>query len=308
MTTNQVLTNEQVEEFVARGFIHLPHAIPPAFVEEATDNLWTRLGYVEDDPSTWTEARIHTPKRRRWELREVAPVVWGATCDLVGGPGRVAEPLVWFDSFVVNLGVGADEPWKEPSVALPGWHKDGDFFRHFLDSPEQGLLTFALYSDVRSRGGATMILPQSVGAVARYLAAHPEGLHPRDIDYPTLLKDCHEVVEATGDAGDVYLLHPYMFHAQSQNVLRAKRVIANPAMALREPMRFDRDDGSAYSVVERTVLDRLGVERLGFHPTGPREEVVPERIRVQAERKVEEDRRLAALRAAGSEAVPEAER
>jgi len=291
--TYQQLTDDQVEEFLERGYIHLRGVIPDEFIETVTQGLWTRLGYDKDDPTTWEEARIHTPKRRRWSLRDVAPKVWGATCDLVGGAERVDEPILWSDSFVVNLGIGADEPWHEPSVSRPGWHKDGDFFRHFLDSPEQGLLTFALYSDVRSKGGATMVLPESVGAVARYLAEHPEGVLPKDIDYPPMLAQCHEVVEATGDAGDVYLLHPFMFHAASQNVLRHARVISNPAMRLRQPMRFDRADGD-YSPVERGVLRGLGVDSFAFRPTGAREVVVPDRERVQAERMVREDQRLAA--------------
>jgi hypothetical protein len=36
--------------------------------------------------------------------------------------------------------------------------------------------------------------------------------------------------------------------------------------------------------VERAVLRGLGVERLDFRPTGPREQVVPERVRLQTER------------------------
>jgi hypothetical protein len=44
----------------------------------------------------------------------------------------------------------------------PDWHKDGDFFRHFLDSPEQGLLTIVLWSDIEERGGGTFIAPDSV--------------------------------------------------------------------------------------------------------------------------------------------------
>ena len=56
-----------------------------------------------------------------------------------------------------------------------GWHKDGDFFRHFLDSPEQGLLTFVLWSDIEPRGGGTFVAADSVPVVARTLAAAPGG-------------------------------------------------------------------------------------------------------------------------------------
>jgi hypothetical protein len=41
------------------------------------------------------------------------------------------------------------------------------------------------------------------------------------------------------------------------------------------------------------VLRGLGVDRLEFRPTGPREQVVPERVRLQAERDRAEQARLA---------------
>ena len=233
------LSPQQAQQFLERGYIHLPLAVPANFIDMAMEGFWTRLGYDEHDPSTWQETRIHMPQQRSWDLREVAPDVWEAASALVGGPERVTvPPFPWTDSFIVNLGIGADEPWTEPSVAVPGWHKDGDFFRHFLDSPEQGLLTLVFYTDVVHQGGATLIIPESVGVMARYLAEHPEGIRPDDIDYPSLLSQCSDVVEATGGAGDVYLLHPFILHAQSQNILRKVRVIANPPIQLVEPMRF----------------------------------------------------------------------
>ena len=54
----------------------------------------------------------------------------------------------WSDGFIINFGLGADQPWQPPSPEVSGWHKDGDFFRHFLDSPEQGLLTIVVWSDI----------------------------------------------------------------------------------------------------------------------------------------------------------------
>lgn len=42
-------------------------------------------------------------------------------------------------------------------------------------------------------GGGTFIAPDSIGVVARYLAQHPEGVLPDDID--SLIHQCHEFVE-----------------------------------------------------------------------------------------------------------------
>ena len=65
-------------------------------------------------------------------------------------------------------------------------------------------------------------------------------------------------------------------------------------MALREPMNFLRPDADDFSLVEQAVLRGLGVDRLDFVPTAPRENVVPERVRRQQARAIAENARLAA--------------
>ena len=284
------LSTASREEFLRRGYIKLEGAVPPEFITEATGSLWQRLGYVESDPSTWAETKVHMPTQREWHVANVARVVLQAMEEVVGA-GRLALPVQWDDGFVVNLGVGGDRAWAGLSTAQGGWHKDGDFFRHFLDSPEQALLVLVLYTDVVHRGGPTVFLPESVGAVARYLAARPAGCLPKQFDYAGIVGECSEVVEATGRAGDVYLIHPFMVHAESQNTLRVPRVIANPGNSLFEPMNFDRSDGR-YSLVEEGVLRALEVKRLSFQASGARHQVVPDRIAQHAKRKALEDARL----------------
>jgi hypothetical protein len=82
-----------------------------------------------------------------------------------------------------------------------------------------------------------------------------------------------------GEAGDVVLLHPYTLHATSQNVLGVSRIITNPALALREPMNFNRPKADDFSLVVQAVLRGLGADRLDFVPTAPRKSLVPERVR-----------------------------
>jgi ectoine hydroxylase-related dioxygenase (phytanoyl-CoA dioxygenase family) len=189
--------------------------------------------------------------------------------------------------------VGSDRPWQPPSSAVGGWHKDGDFFRHFLDSPEQALLTFVLWTDMLPKGGGTFVAADSVPVVARFLAEHPAGVLPGDFDYAKLIGQCRDFTEMTGRAGDVVLLHPYSLHATSQNVLGVSRMITNPALALHEPMNFNRPDADDFSLVERAVLRGLGVDRLDFVPAAPRQGLVPERVRRQQARSAAEEARLA---------------
>ncbi len=290
----RVLTDEQVEEFLTRGYTVLRDCFPREAAQAKADEAFVRLGYDPADPATWKEAVIHMPTHQRRDVREFAPKVWDAVCDLLGGEERIKTPYTWGDGLIVNLREGADRPWDPPSPQVKGWHKDGDFFRHFLDSPEQGLLTLVLWTDVLPQGGATFVAADSVPVVARFLAEHPEGVLPKDFPRQELIAQCHDFVEATGKAGDVYLLHPYVLHAKSQNLLGLPRMITNPPVHLLEPMDFNRPDPADFSPVELAVLRGLGVERLDFRPTGERERVVPERVARQQRMLEEEKARLAA--------------
>ena len=106
-------------------------------------------------------------------------------------------------------------------------------------------------------------------------------------------------IEATGNAGDVYFLHPLMAHSASNNMHRELRVINNPNVSLKLPFCFDRDPsipfsteltavgspkGGAYSIVEMTTLNFLRAERLrGWRITGLRDRFSEEQRRWQEE-------------------------
>ena len=287
------LSPEQIEQFITQGYIVVKGCFTPETAKQYTDRAWDRLGYDPDDPSTWEQEQIHMPALERWEAKEFAPKAWAAMCELMGGEDRAAQPCSWGDSFILNLRRGADRPWQPPSAESPGWHKDGDFFRHFLDSPEQGLLTLVLWSDMRHRGGGTFVVADSVPAVARFLLEHPEGVRPGEFDTKRILSECSQFVEMTGEIGDVVILHPYILHASSQNALRVPRFITNPAVNLKEPMEFNRPNPEDFSPVERAVLRGLGVERLDYRPTGRRERIVPERVKRQQAMLEAEKARLA---------------
>jgi hypothetical protein len=293
-----LLTGEQARHFLERGFVTIQGAFDPAGTQRWLDDAWARLGYDRNDPGTWADKRVHLARRSHVDARTFAPAAWHVAVELAGGEQRVRLPWRWGDSFIANLGVGDDRPWQPPSPAVGGWHKDGDFFRHFLDSPEQALLSLVLWTDMLPRGGGTFVAADSVPVVARFLAEHPEGVLPGDFDYAALIGQCRDFAELTGQAGDVVLLHPYTLHATSQNVLGVARVITNPPLALRAPMNFNRPGAGDFSLVERAVLRGLGVSRLDFAPAAPREAVVPERVRRQRARAVAENARLAAARRA----------
>ncbi|KAI5855579.1 dihydrofolate reductase-like domain-containing protein [Durotheca rogersii] len=314
------LTQAQRDFFLERGYLKLQGCFTRAQAADATADVWTRLGMSATDRRTWTRERVHMPSHRTFDCATFAPRAWAAICELCGGEDRL-DPASrqWRDSFIVNLGPPFPEQGEERDEEegeerngepepphhrdLDNWHVDGDFFVHYLDSPEQALLVIPLFSDVLPRGGgATVLCPSALDAVARHLRAHPEGVSPRMATraegaefaresslawYREVVRACTEgdgegFVEATGRVGDVYLLHPLMVHSAGRNTRRAVRIITNPPVALREPFRFNRVDPAEHSLVERKTMMAAtgpgdGIEALrGWKITMPRERLTPE--------------------------------
>lgn len=272
------LSQSDIEHFLVRGHVVLHDCFSREFAESWTAAAFERLGISPTNRESWPEENVHMGTSLRVPMQEVAPKAWRAACQLLGGEDRVV-PCNWGNGMIINFQKGATKPWQPPSPATGGWHKDGDFFRHFLDSPEQGLLTIVIWSDIEPRGGGTFAACDSVGPVARLLAEHPEGLLPRgapDISFGSLVSHCSDFVELSGRIGDVALMHPFLLHAASQNHSGKPRFITNPPMSLKAPMEFNRRNEEEFSPVERAVLLGLGVDRLDFAPTAPRERIISE--------------------------------
>ena len=281
--TPSTLREDQIQHFIEHGFVVVPDCVDPELARRWTDHAYTRLGYAPDNSSTWTEEIVWMDHETTAPVAELSPKGWGALCDIVGGVDRI-DPVVyeiesthfttinafeWSDAFIVNFRRGADQPWQAPSADLPGWHKDGSYFRHFLDSREQALLTVMLWSDVAPQGGGTFIARDSIPVVARYLADRPEGVGPGE--FGELIGQCRDFDELTGATGTFVILHPFMLHASSNNHSGRPRFMSNPPMVLREPMQLNRPDPADFSPLERATLHALGTDSLAFSPTAPRE-------------------------------------
>src|SRR5688572_7943317 len=209
---NPVLSESDVEQFMARGFVRITACFSRELALDLTARACERLYCSLGDPTTWPSGRMRPPESQRVSFESIAPKAWQAACELVGGAERILEPCTWGDGFIINFGREPGLEWHPPSATLRewnNWHKDGDFFRHFLDSPEQGLLVIGVFSDIEPGGGGTYLACDSVGHIARYLAEHPEGALPRGTPAQEIVGKCKDFVEATGNIGDVYLLHPF---------------------------------------------------------------------------------------------------
>ena len=289
------LSRADAAHFVERGYVVVRGAFSKDIAAAVREQAWSELegqhGVDRHDPSTWNRSfgfgghvgYVRTQgSERRFRLRTDAPRAFAAQADVVGGAERLperGESLAWRDSAIGNLAGPEGPAWQPPSPQQRGWHKDGWHFRHFLNSPEQGLLTVPIFSDILPQSGGTFVARDSIAPVARLLASLPEGLHPDSVQgagflIPGLIEQCSDFVELTGEAGDMVLLHPYMMHRVSANPSPRPRFIANAALVLAEPMRFDRLHGG-YSLVELAVLRALGRNQLDYTATRRRLAVKP---------------------------------
>lgn len=137
------LSSSQIEQFLTRGFIKIEGAVERDVALEWGARGWARVDADPHDVSTWTKSPIHLPSRAPFSVRERAPAAYAAAAELAGA-GWNCPDWQWGDGFIFNLGDDSGAPWQSPAEQERDWHCDGDFFRHFLDSPEQALLTIML--------------------------------------------------------------------------------------------------------------------------------------------------------------------
>lgn len=287
----RVLSEEQTEQFIERGWTQVEAAFPRDRALAAQDFLWDRLaerGVRREDRATWTEPIVHIQETYSDPVFQACATerLADAVEDLVG-PGRWngRDRTGNWGWWPVNFGKGSDAPWDVPTT---GWHWDGQHFRHHVDSPEQGLLLLCMFSEIGPRGGGTLVAEGSHRIVARLLRRHPEGMEHRDAiatclrrhpwlaeltgnappteqDRVARFMDRTErdadglslrVVEITASPGDVFLCHPFLIHAASPNHSGVPRFMCNRTTPLRERMHLEGPDADR-SPVEISIRRAL---------------------------------------------------
>ena len=268
-----VLTPRHVDAFVERGWCAVEDCFSREAARAKADRWIEEQGFAGKDPLTWGPPIMHRGLKDRFLAKEFSPKAYAAAQDLLGR--HAIESWTW-GGFIVNTRFRRDQPWRMPGPN-EGWHVDGDFFMHYLDSREQSLLTIQVFTDMRSHGGCTVIAEGSYKPIARMLKEHPEGLDPgavcREAAKVVDFAAC-PAVEVEQPAGTVVFLHPLMWHASSPNTDGPPRFMMNAVPIIQEPYRFD--DPDAACVVERATIAACGGP-FPFSPTGERKRYTPDR-------------------------------
>lgn len=252
---------DAVASFIANGFIRIDRAFPKSAAEEARAILWRDTGCDPHDRATWTRPVVRLGQYGQPPFREAAnsPALHAAFDALVGAGRWLPRPAL--GTFPIRF-PSPDDPGDD------GWHVDASFgednpdfmeWRINIHSRGRALLMLFLFSDVGPDDAPTRIRAGSHIDIARRLApAGEEGLTLRELAVDGFAESAERPeVRAVGEAGTVYLCHPFLVHAAQRHRGTEPRFMAQPPLIPREPIRIERADG-AYSPVERAIRDAVG--------------------------------------------------
>ena len=258
----RALSDVQVQQFIQDGFVRIDRAFPKELADEGRAILWRDTGCDPNDPATWVQPVIRLGYYSQEPFRNAAntPVLHAAFDRLVG-KGRW-RPCMAVGSFPVRF-PSPDDPGDA------GWHVDVSFpdesgdphektdfsdWRVNVTSRGRALLMLFLFSDVGERDAPTRIRTGSHRDVAKLLEpAGERGLSRLVLDEvgahrPQAL--------ATGEAGTVYLCHPFLIHAAQPHCGSAPRFMAQPCLHPAELFQLHREDGQ-YVPVEVAIREAL---------------------------------------------------
>jgi hypothetical protein len=251
------LTPWEIDTFLGDGFVHVKGAFSRLDADEGRALLWREMALSPAEPERWTEAVIRLPGSGAPPFNRAVNTERLHQCfDQLVGPGR----------WVRRSGLGTF-PIRFPNHPEPddtGWHCDGSFgdwpYRLNLQSKGRALLMLFLFSDVGIDDAPTRILIGSHLDVPPILA--PAGRS--GVSFIDVARELHESFDrdltlATGEAGDVYLCHPFLVHAAQAHRGKVPRFIAQPPLEPAQELEIERDDGK-YSPVERAIRLGLGLE------------------------------------------------
>ncbi|MFJ2956306.1 phytanoyl-CoA dioxygenase family protein [Streptomyces sp. NPDC087270] len=256
--------------FLRDGFVKVEGAFARSTAQECAALLWEQTGCDPDDPATWTEPVHWVGGMAQAPFTEAANTpVLHAAFDLLVGAGRWA-PRSGLGSFPLRF----PHP-VEPDDA--GWHIDASFlppgarqYRVNTRSEGRALLMLFLFTDVAEADAPTRI------RIGSHLDVPPV-LRPYGEEGTSIFTVAKEVDEAsahrplalaTGQAGDVYLCHPFLVHAAQPHHGSRPRFLAQPPLHPAEPLRLERPDG-AYSPVELAIRAGLAAPPREAPTLGP---------------------------------------
>jgi hypothetical protein len=241
MTDNR---DQTIEHFRVHGWMRVHKAFDSDAAAAMRAVVWDGLaevGVLRDMPSTWTIERPGKLQKLKGHptFNAVGSERLLRTIDIILETQSYEKPKRWGAIFI------AFPCMDKCGVPASGWHIDANYTSPLW--PPKGVQTHALFGDITPRSGATQILSGSHRLIHKWFKENPPPTGARSAQLRKLLRthpyirDLHtegdresrierfmnqieevdgiplQVVENTGTAGDVVLLHPLMLHVAAPN-------------------------------------------------------------------------------------------
>jgi hypothetical protein len=227
------LSTAQIEEFIELGYVKIEHAFPRDIAESCCSILWETIQLEPDKPETWTQPVIRIGELGFDPFKKAAN-----TTILINAFNQLAG-----DNWLPRITLGSF-PIRFPSKEIAndtGWHVDASFpgsdpndyfeWKININSKGRALLMLFLFSNVSEQDAPTRIKERSHLDVAKILESRgAEGL-----SFMQLAEKLNDIpgrkeVTATGNAGTVYLCHPFLVHAAQQHTGKTPKFMAQPPL------------------------------------------------------------------------------
>jgi hypothetical protein len=253
------LVTEQRREFDDTGLLHLPNAISEPQLFAMRENLWAELAkkyhFRPDAPEAWREGQVYGLQhvgRAGGFAGMMSPTLCGALDDLFA-PDGWERPAHWGTPLVTFPFRG--RRWEVPHQT---WHLDvygGLGVQHAFGE----VTVFAFLDSVCSEGGATVAVIGTHRLIHEFSADRKAKI--RSADGRRLLAEAHpwlrdlwseefsetrkqrfmeegavvrgvpvKVVEISGQAGDIVVMHSSVLHAPSLNSRSKPRIVVRQSV------------------------------------------------------------------------------
>lgn len=239
-----------IDRFIADGFAKVTAVAPREVADEARGLLWRQIGLSPDDPSGWTEPVV-------WAMDGTGEGPFGqimnsprlhAALDEVAGSGG------W-----VPRGAAGMVPIRFPNVPPAedrGWHIDSNTMREDgswgASNRSQTMLLLVLFSEVGIDDAPTRIRVGSHRDAFPVLGAE---VLEHTVAGPLVdaASEHRPIVYATGNPGDVFLVHPYTVHAADEHRGSEPRFMSQGPIFLTAPVTGEGDNALAKALQPEPV-------------------------------------------------------
>jgi hypothetical protein len=160
MTARQHLCVKERKHFVEHGWLRIPNAINPEYLDAWVKNFWIRLEADLNNKLTWDHEFLKMLRHREVPNEEsYTKTAWGKVTEILGGTDRLHPSWERYfgDQFITIFGNKYWETHDQPLREAEGWHMDNNWSRQVLDSGGYTLTLIFLFTDCPERGGGTYV-------------------------------------------------------------------------------------------------------------------------------------------------------